>query len=329
MEKVSFIKGKKILVTGGAGFIGSNLCEYLLENGAYVYCLDNFITGFRSNISKFLEKKNFTLIEGDICDLKLCQQACNGVDFVLHNAALGSVPRSLKNPLDSHNVNINGFLNMLYAAKENKVKRFIYASSSSVYGNSKTLPKTESDDINPLSPYALTKCTNELYANNFNLNYGIDTIGLRYFNVFGRRQSPLGEYAAVIPIFINSIIKGQKLIVNGDGLNSRDFTYIDNVIRMNLLAITTNEEKAINQIYNVGVGIQTNLLDLIKILYKHIKYHASDINKLNIYHGPKRAGDVAHSLASIKKANELLNYTPSHSIEEGIKESVEWYISNL
>ena len=329
MEKVSFIIGKKILVTGGAGFIGSNLCEYLLENGAYVYCLDNFITGFRSNISKFLEKKNFTLIEGDICDLKLCQQACNGVDFVLHNAALGSVPRSLKNPLDSHNVNINGFLNMLYAAKENKVKRFIYASSSSVYGNSKTLPKVESDDMNPLSPYSLTKCTNELYANNFNLNYGIDTIGLRYFNVFGRRQSPHGEYAAVIPIFINSIIKGQKLIVNGDGLNSRDFTYIDNVIRMNILAIATNEEKAINQVYNVGVGRQTNLLDLIKILYKHIKYHDPDISKLNICHGPKRAGDVAHSLASIKKANELLNYIPSHSIEEGIKESVEWYISNL
>lgn len=323
------LKNKKILVTGGAGFIGSNLSEYLLASGAVVTCLDNFATGHRHNIESFLTDKNYRLIEGDIRDLETCQTACNDQDFVLHQAALGSVPRSINDPITSNEVNVSGFLNMLVASRDQGVKRFVYAASSSTYGDSETLPKVEEKIGKPLSPYAITKYVNELYANNFKRTYDLDTVGLRYFNVFGRRQDPNGAYAAVIPLFVKQLMNHESPVINGDGTYSRDFTYIDNVIQMNVLAITSENEAALNQVYNTAVGDRTTLVELVNYLKKYLAFFDKKISEVEVKHGPNRKGDIPHSLASVDKAKQLLNYMPTHPIEKGIKEAVSWYWSNL
>ena len=257
------LSNKTILVTGGAGFIGSNLCEALLEKGNKVICLDNFATGKRENIRLLLDNIDFTLIEGDIRKLEDCLKATKNVDYVLHQAALGSVPRSIKDPITSNDVNVSGFLNMLVAARDNGVKRFVFAASSSTYGDSESMPKVEDVIGKPLSPYAITKYVNELYANIFSKIYGLETIGLRYFNVFGRKQDPDGAYAAVIPKFVSQLINGESPVINGDGNYSRDFTYIDNVIQANLLSLVTTNEKAINTVYNVAYGDRNTLNDLM------------------------------------------------------------------
>ena len=326
--KFNQLRGKRILVTGGAGFIGSNLCEKLLELGTEVVCLDNFSTGFKHNIIPFLNNKNFTLIDGDIRDITTCNTACEGVDFVLHQAALGSVPRSIKNPIATNEVNITGFLNMLVAARDANVKRFIFAASSSTYGDSENLPKVEDVIGKPLSPYAITKYVNELYAENFQKNYGLDFIGLRYFNVFGRRQDPNGAYAAVIPLFVKKFMDYESPVINGDGSFSRDFTYIDNVIQMNLLALTTENKNALNQIYNTAVGDRTTLLELTELLKKYLSEHDSKIADVEIKHGPNRQGDIPHSHASIEKAKDLLKYQPTSKIDTGMHHSVEWYVKS-
>lgn len=323
------LKDKKILVTGGAGFIGSNLCETLLGLGAEVVCLDNFATGKRENLSAFIEDPGFTLIEGDIRNLKDCEKAAKGVDYILHEAALGSVPRSIKDPVTSNEVNISGFLNMLVASRDAGVKRFVYAASSSTYGDSEALPKVEDKIGKPLSPYAITKYVNELYADIFHKTYGIDSIGLRYFNVFGRKQDPHGAYAAVIPKFVIQFMQHESPVINGDGTYSRDFTYIDNVIQMNLLALTTDKKEALNQVYNTAVGDRTNLKELTQLLKKYLSEYDPEIAKVEVKHGPNRPGDIPHSLASVDKAKELLGYQPTHKIEAGLKEAVEWYWENL
>lgn len=323
------LKNTKILVTGGAGFIGSNLTEKLLELGAIVTVLDNFATGHRHNIEAFLSNPNFTLIEGDIRDLETCKKACNGQKFVLHQAALGSVPRSINNPITSNDVNVGGFLNMLVAARDAGVKRLVYAASSSTYGDSKSLPKVEDVIGKPLSPYAITKYVNELYADVFKRTYDFDTIGLRYFNVFGRRQDPSGAYAAVIPKFVIQLMNYQSPTINGDGTFSRDFTYIDNVIQMNLLAITTEKEEAINQVYNTAVGDRTTIKDMAELLKQYLAAYDEKIADIEILHGENRKGDVPHSLASIEKAQANLGYQPTHQFSEGLKEAVDWYWKNL
>jgi UDP-N-acetylglucosamine 4-epimerase len=314
------------LVTGGAGFIGSNIVEYLLKYGAgEVRVLDNFSTGFRQNLNRFLLHKNFELIEGDIRDLETCKDAVKGMDYVLHQAALGSVPRSINDPLTTNSVNINGFLNILLASTGEKVRRVIYAASSSTYGDSIELPKTEDHIGNPLSPYAVTKYVNELYAGVFSKVYKLETIGLRYFNVFGQRQSPEGAYAAVIPKFVKQLMDYESPVINGDGGNSRDFTYIDNVVQVNIKAVLTDNANAINQVYNVAYGERTNLNQLIGYLKKCLVEIDPEIARVKIKYGPNRAGDVAHSLASIKKARELLNYNPMYSVKDGLKEAITWY----
>ncbi|KAB5491521.1 MULTISPECIES: SDR family oxidoreductase [Flagellimonas] len=318
-----------ILVTGGAGFIGSNLCETLLANGNRVTCLDNFSTGKKENIKPFLDNKNFTLIEGDIRDLETCENACNGVDFILHQAALGSVPRSIKDPITSNMVNVSGFLNMLVASKNANVKRFIYAASSSTYGDSKQMPKIEENIGKPLSPYAITKYVNELYADVFSKTYGIETIGLRYFNVFGKRQDPNGAYAAVIPKFVMQLMKHESPTINGDGSFSRDFTYIENVIEMNLRAITTTNPDAVNTVYNVAFGERTDLNQLIGLLKKNLSKYDSKIAEIEPNYGPNRLGDVPHSLASIHRAKERLGYAPTYDISKGLEKAVDWYWENL
>ena len=310
MEPNFNLRNKNILVTGGAGFIGSNLCEYLLTCEANVTCLDNFATGHKYNIEEFLDHSKFTLIEGDIRDLETCQQACKGQEFILHQAALGSVPRSLKDPITSNEVNVNGFLNMLIASRDQKVKRFIFAASSSTYGDSEKLPKVEDEIGKPLSPYAITKYVNELYADIFHDAYGLDYIGLRYFNVFGRRQDPNGAYAAVIPLFIRQLMSHESPVINGDGSFSRDFTYIDNVIQMNILCMVTENKNAFNQIYNTAYGDRTTLLTLVKCLKKELSKYDPMIENIIIKHGPNRKGDVPHSLASIEKAKKYLSYNP-------------------
>ena len=322
---VSSLKNKTILVTGGAGFIGSNLCEALLDLGANVRCLDNLSTGFMHNIQHFIAHNKFSFIEGDILDLETCQNACKDIDFVLHQAALGSVPRSVKDPITTNAVNIGGFLNMLVAARDQGVKRMVFAASSSTYGDSEKLPKVEQEIGQPLSPYAITKYVNELYATIFKRNYNLDTIGLRYFNVFGRKQDPNGAHAAVIPKFVIQLINHESPVINGDGSFSRDFTYIDNVIAMNLLAITTKIKKALNQIYNAAVGDRTTLTQLVNSLRKYLTKFDTEIANIKIIYGPQRVGDIPHSQASIDKANQLLNYKPTHGFEAGLKEAVEWY----
>jgi UDP-N-acetylglucosamine 4-epimerase len=318
-----------ILITGGAGFIGSNLCEYFLFKGYKVTCLDNFVTGHRHNLKDFIQNKNFRLIEGDIRNLSDCQNAVQGVDYVLHQAALGSVPRSIADPITTNEVNVSGFLNMLVASRDAKVKRFVYAASSSTYGDSEGLPKVEDTIGKPLSPYAITKYVNELYAGIFSKTYGLETIGLRYFNVFGRKQDPNGAYAAVIPKFVMQLMQLESPIINGDGNHSRDFTYIDNVIQMNELAMTTANPAAVNTVYNTAFGDRNTLNDLVGYLKEFLAKYDERIANVEVVHGENRIGDIPHSLASIDKAKKLLNYNPKYSMQEGLKEAVDWYWNNL
>lgn len=320
---------KHILITGGAGFIGSNLTEYFLSKNYQVTCLDNFATGHRHNIEPFFENSNYTLIEGDIRDLETCHIAVTGVDYVLHQAALGSVPRSINDPITSNEVNVSGFLNMLVAARDAGVKRFVYAASSSTYGDSENLPKVEDIIGKPLSPYAITKYVNELYADIFSKTYGLSCIGLRYFNVFGRRQDPNGAYAAVIPLFVKQFMNHESPKINGTGDFSRDFTYIDNVIQMNERAMLTENAEATNTVYNTAVGDRTTLNDLIKYLRAYLSEFDTEIANVEAIHGPNRVGDIPHSLASIEKAKRLLGYEPTHTIDKGLKEAVKWYWENL
>ena len=323
------ITKKKILVTGGAGFIGSNLCEVLLEKNNKVVCLDNYATGKRQNVAHLATNKNFSLLEGDIRNLEDCKKATNGVDYVLHQAALGSVPRSIKDPITSNDVNVSGFLNMLVASRDNAVKRFVYAASSSTYGDSKSMPKVEHIIGKPLSPYAITKYVNELYADIFSKTYGLETIGLRYFNVFGRKQDPNGAYAAVIPKFVSQLMKGESPTINGDGNYSRDFTYIDNVIQANLLSLSTENKQAINTVYNVAYGDRNTLNDLMGYLKEYLSEYDSKISQIKVIHGPNRAGDIPHSHASVQKAKDNLGYNPQFSLQQGLKEAVKWYWENL
>ncbi len=320
---------RKILVTGGAGFIGSNLCEELVKKGNYVVCLDNFSTGRIENIQGLLDNNRFKLIEGDIRNLDTCLKAVNGVDVVFHEAALGSIPRSIDDPITTNAVNISGFLNMLVAAKNAKIDRFIFAASSSAYGDNETIPKVEDTIGKPLSPYALTKYVDELYAHVFSITYGLKYIGIRYFNVFGRRQDPNSAYAAVIPLFIKKILKHEQPIINGDGSNSRDFTYIDNIIHINMLALETLSPKAFNQIYNGAGGENTSVLELEQLITKNLSAYDNCIDCIVPIFGPNRIGDVKHSKASISKARELLGYTPVCTFEDGLKKTIYWYLTNL
>jgi len=320
-----------ILVTGGAGFIGSNLCEALLQRGDNIKCLDNFSTGKRANISALIQDypDSFTLIEGDVRNMNDCRNAVQGVDYILHQAALGSVPRSINDPITTNDTNISGFLNMLVAARDAGVKRFVYAASSSTYGDSKALPKVEDVIGKPLSPYAVTKLVNELYADVFAKTYGMECIGLRYFNVFGRRQDPNGAYAAVIPLFVKKLIAHEPITINGDGEFSRDYTYIDNVIKMNMLALETENTGAINQIFNTACSEQTTLNQLVSYLKDFLSAKDAEIANCQVIHGPNRLGDIPHSLASIDKARNLLGYSPVFSFKEGLKEAVNWYWDNI
>lgn len=320
-----------ILVTGGAGFIGSNLCEALLKRGERVICLDNFSTGNPMNVAPFLVQfpTSFQLIEGDIRNMEHCQKAVQDVDYVFHEAALGSVPRSINDPITTNETNVTGFINMLVASRDAQVKRFIYAASSSTYGDSKTLPKVEDVIGKPLSPYAVTKYVNELYADVFSKTYGLECIGLRYFNVFGRRQDPFGAYAAVIPLFVKKLIAHEAITINGDGEFSRDYTFIDNVIQMNLLALETNNTAAINQIYNTACSERTTLNQLVDYLKEFLSEFDPEIKTVQVIHGPNRIGDIPHSLASIDKARSLLGYEPAFKFKEGLKEAVKWYWESL
>lgn len=323
---------KKILVTGGAGFIGSNLCEFLLKRGDYVVCLDNFATGHMKNILPFINEypNTFKLIVGDIRNIDDCREAVSGMDYVLHEAALGSVPRSVKDPVTTNEVNIGGFLNMIVASKDAGVKRFIFAASSSTYGDSTNLPKVEDVIGKPLSPYAITKYVDELYADIFARTYeGFEYIGLRYFNVFGRRQDPHGSYAAVIPLFVKQLMNHEAPNINGDGEYSRDFTYVDNVVQMNILAMEADNLDAVNQIYNTAFGERTTLNQLVSYIQEFLSVYDNDIAKIIPTHGPNRIGDIPHSLASIEKAKNILGYNPKYSIKDGLKESIDWYWSNL
>jgi UDP-N-acetylglucosamine 4-epimerase len=325
--KIDFTN-ENILVTGGAGFIGSNLCEELLKMNNKVTCLDNFATGKRENISTLLNNPNFTLIEGDIRNLDDCLKATKEVNYVLHQAALGSVPRSIKDPITSNDVNVTGFLNMLVASRDNNVKRFVYAASSSTYGDSEALPKVEDVIGKPLSPYAITKYVNELYADIFSKTYGLETIGLRYFNVFGRKQDPNGAYAAVIPKFVSQLMNLESPTINGDGNYSRDFTYIDNVIQANLLSLIA-DVKAVNTVYNVAYGDRNTLNDLMNYLKEFLSEYNPKIKDVAVINGPNRQGDIPHSHASVAKAKDLLKYNPQFSLQKGLKEAVKWYWGNL
>jgi len=322
----------KILISGGAGFIGSNLCEYFLNRDDEVVCLDNFSTGKMENIIPFIEKfpTTFKLIVGDIRNIEDCRMAVKGTEYVFHEAALGSVPRSIQDPATTNDVNIGGFLNMLIASREVKVKRFIFAASSSTYGDSRSLPKVEDAIGKPLSPYAITKLVDELYADVFARTYGdIEYVGLRYFNVFGRRQDPYGTYAAVIPLFVKMLMNNEAPNINGDGEYSRDFTYIDNVIQMNVLAMESTNPNAVNQIYNTAFGERTTLNDLVKYLKEFLSEYDAGIANIEPTHGPNRSGDIPHSLACIDKAKKLLGYNPQFSMRDGLKAACSWYWENL
>ncbi len=322
------IENSIVLVTGGAGFIGSNLIDVLLAQNNMIICLDNFSTGKKENIAQHISNPNFTLIEGDIRDLNTCQNACNGVQYVLHQAALGSVPRSINDPITTNEVNISGFLNMLVAAKDNKVKRFVYAASSSTYGDHPGLPKVEDKIGKPLSPYAVTKYVNELYADVFYKTYGLETIGLRYFNVFGRKQDPNGAYAAVIPKFTQQLLNLEPPTINGDGKTSRDFTYIDNVIQINQLAALVSNEEAINKVFNVAYGGRVSLIEMFDSLRMNLAKHKNEVQSIQLHFGPERAGDVKHSQADISLAKELLGYEPKFDFEHGIAKYIDWYWKN-
>lgn len=318
-----------VLITGGAGFIGSNLCEYFLNKEYKIICLDNFATGHRNNVAVFKDNNNFKLIEGDIRNIEDCRKAVQGVDYVLHQAALGSVPRSIIDPATTNEVNVTGFLNMLIASNEAKIKRFVYAASSSTYGDSESLPKVEEVIGNPLSPYAITKYVNELYADIFSKTYGLQTIGLRYFNVFGKNQDPNGAYAAVVPKFVMQLMNLESPRINGDGNYSRDFTYIDNVIQINELAMLTNNQAAINTVYNVAYGDRNTLNNLVDYLKEFLSIYNPKIANIKAEYGPNRVGDIPHSLASIEKAKKMLGYQPQFSMQEGLKEAVKWYWESL
>lgn len=317
--------GTRILVTGGAGFIGSNLCEALLALGADVRCFDNFLTGKRSNIEEFLAHPNFELLEGDIRSHKDCERAVAGCRWVLHQAALGSVPRSVADPITTNEINITGFLNMLEASRKAGVERFVYAASSSTYGDHPGLPKVEDKIGKPLSPYAVTKYVNELYADVYGKLHGMPNIGLRYFNVFGRRQDPEGAYAAAIPKFIRAFMRYESPVVHGDGSQTRDFTYIDNVIQANLCALTTEHPEARNKVYNVAYGESTDLNSLVSILRTELSKFDEKIASVEIEYGAERVGDVKHSLADISRARNLLGYNPEFNFREGIEKAIEWY----
>lgn len=322
-------KSRIILLTGGAGFIGSNLVEFFLELGDNVICLDDFSTGKRENIEPFLVNPNFRLIEGDIRDFEVCEEACKNVDYVFHQAALGSVPRSIDNPIRTNSVNINGFLNMLVASKDARVKRFIYAASSSTYGDSLELPKVEDRIGKPLSPYAITKYVNELYAENFSKLYGLKTIGLRYFNVFGKRQDPNGAYAAVIPLFIKQFLSYENPMINGDGSYSRDFTYVKNVVLANKLAIDFETKDSLSEVINVACGGRISLIEMADIIKTELLQLDPEIGSVQIQFGPSRKGDVAHSQASIEKAERVLGYRAEYDFKQGINDCVEWYFKTL
>ena len=313
----------KILVTGGAGFIGSNLVEKLLRDQrvTFVRVLDNLATGSLENIKEFESDSRFQFIEGDIRDYKTCLNACEGIDLISHQAALGSVPRSIKDPLTTNDVNITGTLNIFTAAKEKNIKRIIYAASSSTYGDHPGLPKTEDTIGKPLSPYAVTKYVNELYAKVYADLYRIETIGLRYFNIFGPKQNPQGPYAAVIPIFAMSLLEGKSPVINGDGSHSRDFTFVDNAVEANTLSLFTKKKEAVNQVYNIACGKRTSIIELFELL---AGFASSEIKPS---FGPERIGDVKNSLADISKAERLLGYIPGVSVEEGLKKTFEWYKS--
>ena len=323
------------LVTGIAGFIGSNLLETLLKLNQKVVGLDNFSTGHQYNLDEVKrlvseqQWTNFTLIQGDICDIDTCHQACNDVNYVLHQAALGSVPRSIEDPALTNENNISGFLNMLIAARDAQVKRFVYAASSSTYGDHPDLPKQEPNIGNPLSPYAVTKLVNELYADVFSKTYDFNTIGLRYFNIFGQRQDPNGAYAAVIPKWFAALLNGEDSFINGDGETSRDFCFIDNCVQANLLAATAESEKAANQVYNVAFGKRTTLNKLHELIKNRVEESGSKKNDSTLIYRDFRAGDVRHSLADISKAETLLGYAPQYSIEQGLDRAAEWYTNNL
>jgi len=317
------IQQSSFLVTGGAGFIGSNIVEYLLDNGAKkVRVLDNLSNGFKKNIAPFLSHPAFEFIEGDIRNIDTCRKACEGMDYVSHQAALGSVPRSINDPVTSNEVNVSGFLNMLVAVKDSEVKRFVYAASSSTYGDSLTLPKVEDKIGKPLSPYAVTKYVNELYAHVFALNYGIETIGLRYFNVFGPKQDPNGAYAAVIPLFIQAILENRSPYINGDGMQTRDFTYVDNAVQANIRAMLTENEKAVNEVYNIAVGDRTSVKQMFDIL-KNVEH-----KNIEAIHRDARKGDVRDSLADISKAEMLLGYAPQVRFDKGLEKTYNWFKQN-
>ena len=333
-----------IVVTGGAGFIGSNLVEHFLNKKHEIICLDNLSTGYLNNIEEFNSNPKFTFIEGDIRDLDTCKTAVRGCDYVLHQAALGSVPRSINDPANTNSVNIDGFLNMLIAARDEGVKRYVYAASSSTYGDSKNLPKVEDKIGNPLSPYAITKYVNELYADVFAKTYNMECIGLRYFNVFGKRQDPNGNYAAVIPLWVKALINHKNPTINGNGTYSRDFTYIENVIQANELAALTPSEviyknrkkyysneksKIIAEVFNVAFGGNTNLIQLFEALRDNLAKHDNEIGKTQAVFGPIRAGDIPHSQASILKAKTILGYDPKYDAKKGFEIACEWYFNKF
>jgi len=345
LEKIDGLHNSSILITGGAGFIGSNLCEYFLSKENKVVCLDNLSTGFMKNMDEFINHPNFTFINGDIRDLDICKKAVSGCDYVLHEAALGSVPRSINDPITTNAVNIDGFVNMLVAARDEGVKRFVYAASSSTYGDSKALPKVEEHIGRPLSPYAITKFVNELYANVFSDLYGMETIGLRYFNVFGKRQDPYGAYAAVIPLWVKSLLRHEQPVINGDGSYSRDFTYIANVIEANEKALATsteiirdkakeynlslNENRSISLVFNVAFGGNTTLNELYEALRLNLSKFDKEIETILPIYGEERVGDIPHSQASVLKAKRMLNYNPKYDASKGFEKACKWYFENM